>query len=716
MSIARYVKFWEAAEKFNPALRTRRNIISAWVAVLSAGLFILSIAYVSDTRHFMPGPITMSHGTLEQCTDCHTNVSKGQFGWLRAIVAPVDHDKDTKACVSCHMIGDGARNPHSLELARLDAYVKRAEASPEASKRSTSARVREAALPVDQTFPDGVPCATCHKEHNGQLFNLKSMADTQCHTCHSVQFNDFHTSHPEFDSYPFRRRTRINFDHTGHFKKHFPEWRTKKNAKQVPPTCTNCHTATAEVGYMDIKPFAEICSSCHIDQITGKERATGPKGITLLSLPGLDLETLKEKNADVGEWPEDAEGEISPLMRLLIGRDDAHRKTLKVTDELDLLDLTEATDEQIAEVRKLALEVKRLFYALTTDGMSDFFRRIKSATGARISQDLATQLSASMPLDVLLAAQREWLPSLVDEIEATPSAAQEEKDDTAPVFATDASPSESADDGALEDDASDEEKPKPVSASPADASANWRIDPFGRLIKGNQLPEEDDEEENESDEEAAEQEGDDPDAETDTADADAGETDESSEIDVDTEDWTELGGWYRKDFAILYKPVGHADPFLRAWLDLTSRLYSGNENNVAKPAFEELTGKDAQGQCMKCHSVDATRNASRLVNWEPSSPVSNESPFTKFDHRPHFGVAQKEGCFTCHGMSKAKGYLETYKGNDPYKYVPNFKLVKKETCASCHGKMQVRQDCLLCHKYHVNEVASPVMTTKIPQN
>ncbi|MEM8743139.1 MAG: hypothetical protein AAGF14_00735 [Pseudomonadota bacterium] len=701
MSIARYVRFWRPAEKSNRALRSKRNMISAWVAVLSAGLFILAIAYASDTRHFMPGPVTTVHGTLEQCTDCHSNVSKGQFGWLHAVFAPADPDKDTSACLSCHKMNDAARNPHGLELARLDAYVKRAEASPNASKRSTASRIREAALPVDRTFPEGVFCATCHKEHQGQNFDLTTMADAQCHTCHSVQFNDFHTSHPEFDNYPFRRRTRINFDHDGHFKKHFPEWRTKKNAKQVPPTCTNCHTASADGGHMDIKPFEQICTACHIDQITGKERATGPKGITLISIPGLDLETLAEKNADVGDWPEDAEGEISPLMRLLIGRDEEHRKILEMTDDLDLLDLTEASDEQIAQVQKLALEVKRMFHALTTAGMSDFFRRIKSSTGARISQDLATQLSASMPHDVLLAAQREWLPNLAAEIEAAP---EQEKEDTSPVFTTEASEPESGD-----ADAEEEEKPKPVSASAGAGSGSWRIDPFGRLLKGNQPPED----EEESDEEAEEQ-SDDSDTETDTADA--SESDEVEEIDVDTEDWTQLGGWYRKDFAILYKPVGHADPFLKAWLDLTSRLYSDKDGNLAKVAFDELTHKDAQGQCSKCHSVDATQNASRLVNWEPSALTSRESPFTVFDHRPHFGVAQKDGCFTCHAMSKKKGYLKTYEGNDPFTYVPNFKLVKKETCASCHGKMEVRQDCLLCHKYHVNEVASPIMSTKVPQN
>ena len=38
------------------------------------------------------------------------------------------------------------------------------------------------------------------------------------------------------------------------------------------------------------------------------------------------------------------------------------------------------------------------------------------------------------------------------------------------------------------------------------------------------------------------------------------------------EAWVEVGGWYMQEleFTMRYRPSGHADPFLRAWLDLTS--------------------------------------------------------------------------------------------------------------------------------------------------
>ena len=44
----------------------------------------------------------------------------------------------------------------------------------------------------------------------------------------------------------------------------------------------------------------------------------------------------------------------------------------------------------------------------------------------------------------------------------------------------------------------------------------------------------------------------------------------------------------------------------------------------------------------------------------------------------------------------------------------SFGAVKKELCQTCHTSGKARQDCLLCHKYHVNGATTPVMNTKIP--
>ena len=40
-----------------------------------------------------------------------------------------------------------------------------------------------------------------------------------------------------------------------------------------------------------------------------------------------------------------------------------------------------------------------------------------------------------------------------------------------------------------------------------------------------------------------------------------------------------IGGWYRQDsdFVLLYRPTGHADPFVCAWLEFTAQA-SGSKH------------------------------------------------------------------------------------------------------------------------------------------
>ncbi|MGI9407578.1 MAG: hypothetical protein ACR2O4_14495, partial [Hyphomicrobiaceae bacterium] len=196
--------------------------------------------------------------------------------------------------------------------------------------------------------------------------------------------------------------------------------------------------------------------------------------------------------------------------------------------------------------------------------------------------------------------------------------------------------------------------------------------------------------------------------------------DETAIPAVDAESWTEFGGWYRNDFAILYKPTGHADPFMRAWLDFAgSRSRVGDKANPQSPAaavFALLNHKDAQGQCTKCHSVDAAPGGRMKVQWGPSSPAEKRERFTRFVHEPHFTVLDDRGCLTCHEMSAPKDLKESYKGTDPHKFLSNFKPVEKQLCATCHKAQAARQDCKLCHTYHVMPVRTPITSTRLPDS
>jgi len=203
----------------------------------------------------------------------------------------------------------------------------------------------------------------------------------------------------------------------------------------------------------------------------------------------------------------------------------------------------------------------------------------------------------------------------------------------------------------------------------------------------------------------------------------------SIESDVDPESWAEYGGWYRQDYAIFYRPTGHKDKFIYAWLSLTGPQAPKGDGSPAAAVFDFLTHKDAQGSCTKCHSVDDVKGRGRLVNFSPPSVESKRGRFTNFIHEPHFqavgigqriGILENRGCLTCHVLEKAppgektSPYLKSYEQCNPQNFTSNFGAVKKDLCQTCHNMSTARQDCLLCHKYHVNGVNTPIMKTKIP--
>ncbi|GBF26702.1 hypothetical protein MnTg02_01743 [bacterium MnTg02] len=880
-------------------LRAKRGAVSKWVAILFIGFVVLTISYASNTQLLMPGPMTTAHSPLSKCGDCHSNITGGQFDWLHAIVASANPRKDSDACLTCHKMGPAALNPHGLASDKLEVLTKRLQSFLGPTSAPMSARVRNVVFPVQNMSAAGVFCATCHKEHQGKKIDLKAMADVRCQSCHTVQFDSFQNDHPKFNKYPFRRRTRVNFDHSKHFGDHIPKTLAKNKVTKstIPGVCADCHTIGAEKRHMDVKPFAEMCSSCHLGQIVGAERATGPKGIAFFTLPGLDVATLKKRNAAIGEWPEQAEAELTPLMKLLIGWDEGRRQLLNKLSKLDLLDLSEATAEEIAAVEKFAWEVKFLLYALSTTKTSDVMKRISSATGTSVDPDLIAKLTATMPRDVLVSAQREWLPNLSAEIAkrgygdwitsivntnesgASISSFRARKyaaqgvSDLEPISEKPTAAAQTGRSGkeghnvALNSDTgnrtnSKKQKERLVVAQ----SSELRINKFGEIVGGSESSgSADDRSRNEnkksterpsgppparekakpaerpssdlatSGDENAKPEGGqtddllvgdenatpedrptddvrvgdekskpaertpgdlatsgDENAKSDDRQTDdllvgddiptpedgptddvrvgdekglpadtpadnrltreekskpkkrspktlAGDkkrrrksVDESAKRDtdlkaksaasnrsatsgIDAETWAEFGGWYRQDFSILYKPTGHADGFLRAWLDFTGRLFEKAETNLASPVFNLLTAKDAQGQCTKCHSVDSGSGGSRKINWKPSSISTRASRFTSFAHEPHFGLLGEKGCLTCHDVSAAAGYQDTYKAHDPNIFVSNFKPVEQKRCATCHGKNVAREDCLLCHKYHVTDVKTPIMTTKIPK-
>lgn len=655
--------------------------LAVWAAVLTLGIIAIVVVTAVNKSTLVPGPIAPVHSTLaEDCAACHTNIDDGRLGWLHGLVRYADPKNDAEACLACHRIGDHATRAHTLDVDTLQAISERQTADDD---QTVTARLQTVLFPLDEPAEAEMFCATCHKEHKGAGASLSAVADGRCHACHKVQFESFAKDHPDFGDYPFRRRARIIFDHADHFGTRFEEMGEKKPDLKIPARCADCHSSEADKRHMAVKPFAETCSGCHLPQIVGAERATGPQGVALLSLPEIDLATLREKKVSIGSWPEDTEAEMTPLMTLLLGRDPESRALLQAVDRLDLVDLSGASDEDISAVAAFAWEVKALFHALATSKPSDAISLTSDSLISSEDATLLTKLLAALPQDVVLGAQREWLPNLSEEMATRPQARW------APAAEDGTSPNSNENTGVGENvqTSADEEPPDRLATDPQ--FGIWGVDAYGELVQAG-----DKSKELERAQETSE--------------------DESAEVEVlGAEDWAELGGWYRGDYAISYKPTGHADTFLKAWLDFTGGLYG--RGGVAASVFDMLTSEDAHGSCTKCHSVDAGPKGSRVVQWHPSSVKDKSRTFTTFVHEPHFPLVDKRGCLTCHELADTKDFEEAYLVPDPAKAEFNFKPVAKQVCVDCHKQDAARQNCSLCHNYHITPIVTPITGTKLPE-
>jgi hypothetical protein len=170
---------------------------------------------------------------------------------------------------------------------------------------------------------------------------------------------------------------------------------------------------------------------------------------------------------------------------------------------------------------------------------------------------------------------------------------------------------------------------------------------------------------------------------------------------MEAEEWMRAGGWYRQNYALLYRPIGHADPFLKSWIDLTSEVNPSPGAGQAVQIFGELTGRRAPGVCGKCHSVDVAADGSLTVNWGAKVRTADVHRFTNYRHLPHFSLLDETGCLTCHEIDYKNDFMANFSGDDPDNFRSNFLPMRKETCATCHISELAGDSCTDCHSYHI---------------
>ena len=778
-----------------PSLRSRRGRISRWAAALAVGLVVLVIASSQASRFLMPGPLASSHASLTNCDACHAGVKADKLGWLHSFAATTSAKQNANLCVACHNVGNAPFSPHTNPIERLEKLTAAYHAGTDGRKIQNDNWVQRISFapPKQSSGKTEIYCATCHQEHEGSTHDLTTVSNQRCQTCHVSKFGEFVTSHPQFTNYPFDRRTRIIFDHKSHFGTHFPK-AAETAPSTVPGICMDCHQPGADQKYMEVRAFDTMCSSCHEGDILGTTRVSGPKGINFLAVPGLDVATLKERHIDIGDWPEYSEAKLTAFMKALLAENTSGKGITDKVSGLDLLDLTDASDEDLANVSKLAWSVKGLFARFETEGAMKTMHMPANDEGKDMGRLDMSYLSGLISHDVIASANRDWFPDLQDELQrhdsgqptaafeaqkkAEEEAAEEAAKQKAAATADQTSaPSagQDADNGSIlggDDTASDGDilgssddlagsgdsgaglLSQPAGADEAGADllgqpAGAGEEPSKEAQSGELLGQDDDTSDGAGDD-ILSGGGDAPaeDADSILGGSDAGGDDilsgdngggsdilsgdsgggglgvmdtdsdtqsaDHEQAHFDPEAWAELGGWYRQDFTIRYRPMGHADRFLRAWLDYTGQAFSTKRQGMLAPIFNDLGSPDAVGRCTKCHSIDDDKGT-RHVKWKPFNSGRVKDRFTTFSHEPHIDAVGDKGCLTCHEPDTGPDhYLETYKGDDPTVFSLNFTQINKGICTDCHTDEAAGETCTLCHNYHATEFGRPQMPTKLP--
>ena len=174
-------------------------------------------------------------------------------------------------------------------------------------------------------------------------------------------------------------------------------------------------------------------------------------------------------------------------------------------------------------------------------------------------------------------------------------------------------------------------------------------------------------------------------------------------LDPRRETWVSAGGWYRQDldFSIRYRPGGHADAFLHAWLDLAGQFSQATDTEPPGQIFALLSDPDAVGLCTKCHRVDADPRSALLVNWKSNAGSVSADDVTTFAHATHFPMIGDRGCLTCHTLSRDnEDPPSTFDQRDRTSFVSQFRQMTLSTCTQCHTQRKASVQCLTCHYYH----------------
>ena len=185
----------------------------------------------------------------------------------------------------------------------------------------------------------------------------------------------------------------------------------------------------------------------------------------------------------------------------------------------------------------------------------------------------------------------------------------------------------------------------------------------------------------------------------------------------------EFGGWYGDLLDLIYRPSGHGDPVVKAWLEMAVTTSSDDEDvasRIADMRDELLSPTKGAGACIKCHAVTQEKEGGPLtIEWQYHNDTGRS--YQTYSHGRHLSLVNpqgvkladpNQGCATCHKMDAKADFAAGYKDFNPQTFSSNFSSMKKEACVQCHTRGRVRQDCQLCHEYH----KEPGFTDRVTRN
>ena len=624
------------------SLRSLRRLFVFGCTALGVAMLLVMLSKTWWTEALAPGPLTLKHA----------QILKGNGSSNRCAACHEAGDKKITDW-AMHLVGTSSLQTPQSTLC-LKCHEKGLDAAhallphgvdPERLVRHTVETAmgrkpgRQGLVSIPRNEHREIGCSACHREHHGKDFDLTAMSNQQCQTCHAKSFHSFASGHPEFTSWPFEQRRPIAFDHTSHKEKHFP---TGKQSFR----CETCHVDDSRQDVKLLTGYEAACTSCHEPRI----RQSGEDGWRLFTLPGMNVAALGEAGISIGEWPEgisqDFDGAIPPPMALLLSADKKGAAALAKIPGGDLSAVDPANNEQLVAAADVALASKQLLHELVNEGEVALARRLSYGTGEKTAR-----LWAQLPKDLLASSQAAWLPQLEEEMallragQPLPPSKSQEPEASPQTIKEPAPPTKKVDEGNDLLITPADEKPKPE--TPSAEVAQLARSPVQ----------------------------------------------------------TASAGWLRNDasYSIAYRPAGHADPLLKAWIELSLRA-STNGSPATDALRVSLTKTTSIGYCAQCHSIDRDSSGNLAIHWNASRRDLAARPFTKFSHRPHLIQPELQGCTHCHAPATDAQVMASYAQDNPHEFTAGFAPLQKSACTSCHTPTAAGDGCLKCHNYHVSRL------------